>query len=937
MRICPACGVENADDRDFCTCGEYLRWEPTGYMPAIPAPAAPAQPQTPAAPALPGTPPAPAPPPAAAQPPPAPPMTPGGTQIRGAVPGPPQKAEPVAEATITFQAAEDVQVTGDGVAIGVDPGGRAVLRALVRNQSGIVDNYDLAVHGLPDGWATVSPPTVYLVPFGSGGSYEQEVEVHLHPPRSAQAEARVWELELVAHSKAREAPVALAPFALGVQPFEDHAISMSPERISARRRGTYEVEIANRANAVARIALAGSDPDGSFRFDFDPPVLELGPGRSATSKMTARPPRQIWLGRPHEHRLEVLTATGDEAEAKLAALAPDVQEKAKGGLLADAKSALGALPVTKPRVSMGSGGPNIQGPRLKRMVMPQVDLLKLKPPGSAPVAPVGPLMPTQVAFRQKPWLPWWLSVAVPILAGVALLLFLLIPKTVEVPNVVGKVSVFAAEEALTDAKLKLKAPVETMVDTKVPPGSVIQQTPKAGAKVEKDAQVSLQVAIGDGTVTVPKVVGLTHTEAEKVLREAKLALGQAQPQPPDPKGKILSQIPEAKQRVKEGTPVDVFQVDPSKVAKKDDKGKDKDKEKDGGGKPAKGAPVAIPAVAGGGAKEAGAAASEAGLVPKERRAFSDKPEGEVFGTDPPAGVKIPAGGTLTLLVSAGFPELAYDDGRNVGLIDGATAKKLPSIAAGPSREKDPTFSSDGKHVAFRGGDQIFLADRAKLDDPPRALTPDGQKFTDPSFSTAPDTKVLAVIQRKDDKYALCVGEVAGSKFDPSCRPAIGPQMGSVVRWAPNGKSIFVPSVDDEGRFGIRRFTSSTPFSADAGDWRGGRFVTDVSKPGRGVKDLAVSPDGKRMVAVSNLGTPGFRLSLAKFGDWKLSKAKPMGVEGCKATWRTDGLEIAVVQADQSCSQDVGTLRRFPVNDPKDQTSLKVGGDDPVYEPLSVGG
>src|SRR3954451_24629321 len=74
MRVCSACSRENPDDRDFCECGEYLRWEPTGVVQAItpevlqaaqeqpPAQPAPAQPtQQPAAtPAPPAARPAPA-------------------------------------------------------------------------------------------------------------------------------------------------------------------------------------------------------------------------------------------------------------------------------------------------------------------------------------------------------------------------------------------------------------------------------------------------------------------------------------------------------------------------------------------------------------------------------------------------------------------------------------------------------------------------------------------------------------------------------------------------------------------------------------------------------------------------------------------------------------------------------------------------------------
>src|SRR3954451_23927670 len=35
MRTCQSCGKENPMDQDFCSCGEYLRWEPTGYMQAV--------------------------------------------------------------------------------------------------------------------------------------------------------------------------------------------------------------------------------------------------------------------------------------------------------------------------------------------------------------------------------------------------------------------------------------------------------------------------------------------------------------------------------------------------------------------------------------------------------------------------------------------------------------------------------------------------------------------------------------------------------------------------------------------------------------------------------------------------------------------------------------------------------------------------------------
>jgi hypothetical protein len=35
MRVCSSCGRENPAERDFCECGEYLRWDPTGVVQAV--------------------------------------------------------------------------------------------------------------------------------------------------------------------------------------------------------------------------------------------------------------------------------------------------------------------------------------------------------------------------------------------------------------------------------------------------------------------------------------------------------------------------------------------------------------------------------------------------------------------------------------------------------------------------------------------------------------------------------------------------------------------------------------------------------------------------------------------------------------------------------------------------------------------------------------
>jgi hypothetical protein len=44
----------------------------------------------------------------------------------------------------------------------------------------------------------------------------------------------------------------------------------------------------------------------------------------------------------------------------------------------------------------------------------------------------------------------------------------------------------------------------------------------------------------------------------------------------------------------------------------------------------------------------------------------------------------------------------------------------------------------------------------------------------------------------------------------------------------------------------------------------------------------------------------------------------------------------VVKADEACGEEVGSLVRLPVKNPKDQTQVGFNGDNPVFQPLTLG-
>ena len=204
-------------------------------------------------------------------------------------------------------------------------------------------------------------------------------------------------------------------------------------------------------------------------------------------------------------------------------------------------------------------------------------------------------------------------------------------------------------------------------------------------------------------------------------------------------------------------------------------------------------------------------------------------------------------------------------------------------------------------------------------------------FSDLAWAPTLDVNLIAMLrdksQAKDNSdQDLCLLQVTKTREPAQCIADPEVNLVKTVRWAPDGKSIF--ALGEKGDinsptsvFGIVRYTSKKAFSPDAKDWGKGKFVTDISTPGKGVIDFSISPDGKQMAAVANFETDAFQLYLGKPKDFLLTEAKPQDVRACKVAWRSDGVELVVVQADELCSDANGQLARMPV-EPADQAAVR---------------
>ena len=870
MKLCPRCATENAAGADFCVvCGEYLRWEPTRALEALtPADVSAGTPAADSEHAAPGEPSPVSTKPVVDADVTLPPGTPAVAPVRPQA----QAPAPAGAATLLLRLPDDDGAGAGAVKVSVKPGERAMLLGLIRNESGIVDNYDIAVSGLPEGWWTVAPATAYLVPYGSSGTYEQELQIHLHPPRVPQAEARPWSIEVVARSRAYETQVAGSPATVEIEPYQDVAAKLTPDRASGRLKARFKLTVRNRANAPAEVALSAEDTDGALEFRFASPTVTVQAGRGVEAPFTVFPPKQIWLGRPKDHAIRITVA---------------------------------------------------------------------------PVGAEQPPPPLPGTYRQKSWLPWWLAVVAPIAGAIVAAVILLAPKQTVVPNLTKAQSVFEAQKTLIPLGLKLQPQPALKPSAGARPGAIIAQAPAAGAKVKRGTSVLVTIAVaGAKTVKVPSVVGLTPVTADTTLRAAGLMLGTVSPQPPDPNGTIATQIP-ATGTVAAGTPVAVF----LKLAKSAVAGTGTGTGTAGTGGTGNGAatakPVAIPAIAAaGGAIAAAAKLSQAGLVPTTIKQFSTAPAGTLVGTNPPAGKTLAPGTKVAVIVSAGFPQVSYDNHSSIKLIDGATGKATVALPPPPQGQlqDEASWSADGSRLVYvqgplNGGRLIQIAPGAQGNQP-TAVSGAGINARYPAFAPSARSNVLAFIGAGGKQ--LCFGAVGPNPLNPNCTSHPGWTLGRQVAWAPGGREILVFGVQNgrPGTFGLIQFLSNVAYSGQATDWGQGKVVTSTNTPQQGVIAGAFSPDGKQLALLSNVGGGSFHLVLAPRGDYSLAPpAKVTAISGCRVAWRPDGQALAVLVAQASCtSNPIGDIGVVNIHNlagiPK---AIATNADNPVWQPLSLSG
>jgi|GEM_PF-69749 len=233
---------------------------------------------------------------------------------------------------------------------------------------------------------------------------------------------------------------------------------------------------------------------------------------------------------------------------------------------------------------------------------------------------------------------------------IAITLTLLKPNNVEVPSLEGLNAEQAAAKAEEEG-LEVNRVEQASLDA--PPGTVISQTPAAGALTNSGSEIRVVVSSGPPMAPVPAISGLAVGPATEALQNAKLEIVVADRvfSSTVPKGSIVSVKPEVGTEIAEGEAVEVVVSDGPE-------------------------PVNIPAVTGKSESEAVIAIDNVGAETAITREFSDSvPSGVVIRVSADGETVVP-GDTVTLVVSKG-PDLVA-----VPSLEGLTQSEAEAAADG---------------------------------------------------------------------------------------------------------------------------------------------------------------------------------------------------------------------------------------------------------------
>jgi serine/threonine protein kinase len=178
--------------------------------------------------------------------------------------------------------------------LSVEPGGSVTASILLLNRGTLVDNFQIALAGIPAGWIKSVPPTVRLMP-----EAQQPATIVISPPRSPESAARDYPFNIGVTSVTFPDEVVEVGATLTVLPFYQFSSTLHPQRLRPGKSGA--IKIKNEGNIEQVFSLTWEDRGDEL--DFRPPKAQVtaGAGQEAEADFSALLRQKRWVGGENVH------------------------------------------------------------------------------------------------------------------------------------------------------------------------------------------------------------------------------------------------------------------------------------------------------------------------------------------------------------------------------------------------------------------------------------------------------------------------------------------------------------------------------------------------------------------------------------------------------------------------------------------------------------
>lgn len=190
--------------------------------------------------------------------------------------------------------------------IAVAPGSYTSVELTVHNTSQEVQQYVVAVGGLPEGWARVNRPIVEIDPEES-----TLVLINIKPLRRSDSKPGIYYALVGVHPREHPDSLLEAEMKVTILPFSGFGMALSPKRISTGEKARLHLH--NQGSAPLPIYITGSSPNNVLDVLPVPSQLVLGPGQRTQAEIEAKPRRSRLFGKAQEHTFDVQVHSQDDA------------------------------------------------------------------------------------------------------------------------------------------------------------------------------------------------------------------------------------------------------------------------------------------------------------------------------------------------------------------------------------------------------------------------------------------------------------------------------------------------------------------------------------------------------------------------------------------------------------------------------------------------